>query len=162
MSAGSGLPGVVWPIPLTESENESPTPTRGTKLSDTEKTAWESIRQHAGPYPPEAFMFMQEGLRHTVEQVAEQRGSPFSIEDERHISGQQLCMGLRDYAIQEFGLLARTVLAHWHIHRTEDFGRIVFALVDAGLMRKTEQDCIEDFSSVFDFEEVFGRQLERC
>lgn len=131
-------------------------------MSATEKTLWESIKGHAGPYPPEAFMFVQEGLRHTVERLAERRGSSFNIEDERHISGQQLSMGLRDFAIEEFGLLARTVLAHWHIHRTEDFGRIVFAMVQAGLMRKTDQDSADDFISVFDFEEVFGRQLERC
>lgn len=131
-------------------------------MNEEQKTVWDSIREHAGPYPPEAFMFVQEGLRHTVEKLAEQRGGSLNIEEERHISGQQLCMGLRDFAIQEFGLLARTVLAHWRIRRTEDFGRIVFALVEAGLMRKTEQDCIEDFSCVFDFEEVFGRQLERC
>ncbi len=131
-------------------------------MSATEKSLWESIKDHAGPYPPEAFVFVQEGLRHTVERLAERRGTNINIEDERHISGQQLCMGLRDFAIEEFGLLARTVLAHWHIHRTEDFGRIVFAMVAGGLMRKTEQDTADDFIGVFEFEEVFGRQLERC
>ncbi|MBL8745392.1 MAG: hypothetical protein JNK58_03445 [Phycisphaerae bacterium] len=123
---------------------------------------WEAIRDHAGPYPPEAFVFVQEGLRHTVERLAEKRGTSLNLEDERHISGQELCLGLRDYALEEFGLLARTVLTHWRIHRTEDFGRIVFALVEAGLMRKTDQDSPDDFIGVFDFDEVFGRQLERC
>lgn len=127
-------------------------------MSVTADALWEVIRTKAGPYPPEAFAFVQEGLRHTVERLFEHEDE--SVSPERHVSGQQLCMGLRDFAIDQFGLLARTVLASWSIRRTEDFGRVVFTLVEAGLMRKTDEDNIEDFSGVFDFAEVFGRQLE--
>lgn len=129
-------------------------------MSDVEKSLWTLIREHAGPYPPEAFLFVQEGLRHTVERLFDQ-SSP-NLEGERHVSGPQLCLGLRDYAIAQYGLLARTVLAYWNIHRTEDFGRIVFAMVETGLMRQSDQDSAEDFIAVYDFDEVFGRQLERC
>ncbi len=131
-------------------------------MSDIDISAWEVIRKHAGPYPPEAFAFVQEGLRATVERIEERKGRVPELEADRHISGRQLCIGLRDFAIDQFGLLARTVLEHWRIRRTEDFGRIVFALVDAGLMRKTDSDSIDDFATVYDFDEVFGRTLERC
>ncbi len=56
------------------------------------------------------------------------------------------CLGLRDYAQQQFGLLAMTVLNSWNIRRTDDFGKIVFAMI-GGLLRKTEQDSIADFQT---------------
>jgi len=108
----------------------------------------------AGPYPIEAFSFVRDGLAYTVERVHE---NPESIpEASRHVSGQQLCMGLRDFAIEQYGLLAPSVMDHWNIRRTDDFGRIVFAMIDAGLMSRTQDDCIEDFRAVFDFSEAFS------
>ncbi len=133
-------------------------------MSASADTFWELIKDHAGPYPPQAFVFVQEGLRHTVSTIfgesSDDEPDLGSLEGERHVSGQQLCMGLRDYAQQEYGLLARTVLESLAVRRTEDFGRIVFAMVEAGLMRKTDEDSLVDFEDVFDFDEVFGRELE--
>jgi uncharacterized repeat protein (TIGR04138 family) len=114
---------------------------------------WKAIRTRAGSYPQEAFQFVRRGLTHTSSVV---HGEGESEGAERHVSGGQLCMGLRDYAIRQYGLLARTVLAHWGITKTEDFGRIVFALIDAGIMRKSPEDCLEDFQGVFDFDEAFS------
>jgi uncharacterized repeat protein (TIGR04138 family) len=107
------------------------------------------------PFPPEAYQFVREGLAHTVQR---QHGQPESLieDDSRHVSGQQLCMGIRDYAIEQYGKLAGTVLRHWGLRKTDDFGRIVFAMVDAGLMRTTDEDRLEDFENVFDFDEAFG------
>lgn len=114
--------------------------------------AWRSVSR-GQPYPPEAFQFVRDGLAHTVQMV---HGQGASSEDEsRHVSGQQLCLGLRDYAQKRYGLLARTVLGRWSIHRTEDFGRIVFAMIDANLMRKRDEDTLDDFLDVYDFEEAF-------
>ena len=73
----------------------------------------------------------------------------------RHVSGPQLCEGLRDYALKQWGLLARTVLRRWSIRRTDDFGKIVFTLVENGHMSKTEDDRQEDFHNVFDFATAF-------
>ena len=108
------------------------------------------------PYPIEAFAFVREGLNYAVEAVHED--SDALPEDERHISGQQLCLGLRDLAISRWGLLAPAVLDHWHVRRTFDFGRIVFTMIDAGLMTKTPNDSLDDFHSVFDFGEAFCRE----
>ena len=121
---------------------------------------WKRIREKAGPYPPEAFEFVREGLAHTVKLVhgdaAAHAGEGQFDDASRHVSGQQLCLGLRDYALRKYGMMALTVLHRWGVRRTDDFGRIVFAMIDAGLMRKTDQDSLEDFQGVFDFEEAFS------
>ncbi|MAY75700.1 MAG: hypothetical protein CMJ31_13480 [Phycisphaerae bacterium] len=117
------------------------------------------IMLDAGGYSPEAYVFLRDGLEHTVKMIhGESALSPdFDDEDSsRHVTGQQLCLGLRDFAVERYGMLAKTVLSRWGVSRTDDFGAIVFALVDAGLMRKTERDRIEDFQSVYDFEEAFN------
>ena len=116
---------------------------------------WSRVMNAAGPYPLEAFSFVREGLSFTAERVhaVPREGS----EMDRHISGQQLCMGLRDYAIDRYGLMAPVVLGHWHIKRTDDFGRIVFAMIKEGLMSKTEDDTLDDFRAVYDFGDAFSR-----
>lgn len=101
-------------------------------------------------YPPEAFEFVRRTLTLTL--AAARTGSSAAI---THISGVELCWALRDRAIEAFGTQARAVLASWAIYSCEDFGRIVFAMVDAGLLRKSEQDSVDDFSNVFDFDAAF-------
>ena len=121
-----------------------------------------AILEGAGGYSPRAYEFLRDGLAHAVRSVHgdEAASTPPTDDDEsRHVSGQQLCLALRDYAIERYGLMARMVLSRWNIHKTDDFGKIVFAMVDAGLMRKTDEDTLEDFQGVFDFEEEFGSGL---
>jgi uncharacterized repeat protein (TIGR04138 family) len=98
-------------------------------------------------YQPEAYEFVRDGLGVTVRK----------LKAPRHISGQELLAGLRTYALKEFGPMAKTVLNGWGICRTEDFGAIVFNLVDAGLLGKTEEDRLDDFSDGYDFDEAFRR-----
>lgn len=78
---------------------------------------------------------------------------------ERHVSGQELCEAARRYGLQQYGYLAPTVLAAWGIRTTDDFGEIVFNMIDIGQMRKTRGDKREDFRGVFRFEEAFARDL---
>lgn len=114
-----------------------------------------TMLRSAGPYPIEAYAFVREGLAFTVERV---HLHPDSLEKtDHHVSGQQLCFGLRDLAIEKFGLLAPLVLSHWNITRTDDFGRIVFAMIDVGLMSRNDDDTLDDFRSVYDFDEAFSR-----
>ncbi len=105
------------------------------------------------PYPPEAFEFVREGLALTANRV--HRDADNLPEGQRHVTGQDLAKGLRDLAIRNYGLLARAVLAHWQIHTTMDFGKIVFAMVESGIMHKTSEDNIDDFRAVYDFEDAF-------
>jgi uncharacterized repeat protein (TIGR04138 family) len=120
-------------------------------MADQIKLDWKSIRKNAGPYPQEAFQFVRDGLGHAVKMIFGDQPS-----GDRHVNGQQLCLGLRDYAIQRYGMLAQTVLARWGILSTEDFGRIVFAMIDAGLLRRSDDDSIEDFRAVYTFDEAFA------
>jgi len=80
-----------------------------------------------------------------------------ALPERRHITGRELAEGVRELALEQFGPMAKTVLEHWGIHRTVDVGSIVFAMVECGLLVKQEQDSVEDFSNVFDFEEAFER-----
>ena len=98
-------------------------------------------------YKFEAYSFVMAGLHHTVTKL----GKP------RHVSGQELLGGIREYALQQFGPMARTVMKYWGIFKTEDFGNIVFALVEAGILRKQPDDRIEDFMDVYDFKEAFDK-----
>lgn len=119
---------------------------------------WPSVRARAAAFPEEAFDFVREGLKQTAQVLhgpaAAAQDAP--VGDRRHVSGQQLCMGLRELAMQRWGLLAQCVLRKWGIRRTEDFGTIVYALIDREELRASERDNIEDFAGVYDFEEVFG------
>ena len=78
-----------------------------------------------------------------------------SLDAPRHISGRELTEGIREVAIGRYGRLARTVLEHWGIHETGDVGRVVFALVEQGILIRQEEDRPEDFVDLFDFEEAF-------
>lgn len=115
---------------------------------------WRRLAARTGPYPPEAFHFVRDGLGRTMELVHGQGGGP---EGDRHVTGQQLCIGLRDFAIERYGMLALQVLQGWNVHRTDDFGRIVFGMIDAGLLSKTNRDSVDDFRAVYDFHEAFSR-----
>jgi len=77
---------------------------------------------------------------------------------ERHVTGQEVLSGMRAHAVQTFGPLAASVWHSWGVHRTIDWGEIVFLLVENGLLNRQESDTIEDFRAGFDFEEVFVRQ----
>ena len=54
---------------------------------------------------------------------------------------------------------SRAVLRKWQITSCQDFGQIVFAMVDAGLMHKNDEDSIKDFADVFDFADAFSSTL---
>ncbi len=97
---------------------------------------------HAGELPEE------------LTEAIDQAGGPEKLN--RHVSGRELCWALRDYAMQRWGLLARVVLEAWGIRRTQDFGRIVFGFIDFDLMRKQDDDRVDDFEDVYTFDEALG------
>ena len=103
------------------------------------------ILENDGRYPRRAYLFVLEAVSYTVEKLPERR----------HISGKELSMGIRDLALERFGIAAKLVFEEWNLTRTRHFGDIVFNLVNEGLLRKTEEDAIEDFDEVFDFTTAF-------
>jgi len=90
-------------------------------------------------------------LRFTQEQLGRDRSS----ETTGHISGPELLEGIRLLGLQHFGMLSVQVFRTWGIQSTDDFGHIVFELIDAGEMRKTPNDQLNDFLGVYDFQKVF-------
>ena len=74
----------------------------------------------------------------------------------RHVTGAQLCWAIRDVAIERWGRLARTVLDHWNLNRTEDIGEIIFALVNSDWLQKQPTDQIADFAGVYPFDLAFS------
>ena len=94
-----------------------------------------------------AYLFVLSALHYVIERLPEPR----------HISGRELAEGVRDLAIEKFGPMARTVLEHWGIRATVDVGDIVFALVTCGILIKQDDDTLDDFANVFEFDEAFER-----
>jgi uncharacterized repeat protein (TIGR04138 family) len=111
----------------------------------TLETAFAEIRRRDGRYHERGYLFVLAAL-----EFAQHR-----LPARRHLSGGELAWACRDFALEQFGLLAHTVLAHWGIDATYDLGRIVFMLIDVGLLARQPTDRIEDFDRVYDFEEVF-------
>ncbi len=105
-------------------------------------------------FPPAALEFVQHGLAFTVGRIHPNYES--LTEDNRHVSGQQLSLGLKAFAIKRYGHMAPAVLAHWGVRGTRDFGRIVYAMIEQGIMHKTPTDSLDDFNDVFDFKQAFA------
>jgi uncharacterized repeat protein (TIGR04138 family) len=114
----------------------------------------QGVAEDVGLYPLDAYQFVQLGLHFTSEKIHGVDHVTRQTQD-RHVTGQQLCEGLRDFAIDQYGMLAGAVLRHWHIESTYDFGRIVWAMVDSGLLAKRDEDSLEDFRNIYDFADVF-------
>jgi len=102
-------------------------------------------------YDPEAYLFMRDALDYTVRTLKKPLRGP-----ERHVTAHELLEGIRPYAIAEYGPMALTVLNAWGIKTTEDFGEIVFNLVETGRLGKTDDDRKEDFRDGYAFHETFA------
>jgi uncharacterized repeat protein (TIGR04138 family) len=104
-------------------------------------------------YELAAYFFIYEALAYTQKALGRDTGNLPPAQ--RHVTGQELLNGIREYAMQMFGPLAPVVFRSWRVRRTEDFGEIVFNLVERGLLGKTESDMREDFAGGFDFDQAF-------
>jgi uncharacterized repeat protein (TIGR04138 family) len=101
-------------------------------------------------YAREAYAFVHEALQFTVQRTG-RKG---------HVTGRELCEGMCEFALAQFGRLARTVLAHWGMRRSEDVGEIVFNMVEVGLLKKRDEDTRGDFVDAVNFEEAMDRAFE--
>jgi uncharacterized repeat protein (TIGR04138 family) len=111
----------------------------------TFEAALAEIRKRDGRYNERAYVFVLAALEHAQTRLPARR----------HLSGAELAWACRDLALEQFGLLAAAVLSHWGVHTTDDFGKIVFMLIDVGLLARQPSDKLEDFDRVYDFAEVF-------
>ena len=106
-------------------------------------------------YRREAYALVRDALDYTKKSLTRREGVPLT--ENEHVTGQQLLAGMREYLLAQFGPMAITVLEEWGITRCEDFGEIVFNIVEAGLFSKTDTDSREDFQNGYDFDEAFRK-----
>ena len=122
---------------------------------DMQETTFENkvdlIRAKDPRYERDAYAFLREALEYTQQAIKKNRGRI------RHISGQELLAGIREFALEKFGPMALMMLGEWGIHNCRDFGEIVFNMVESGLLQKTEKDTREDFRQGYDFTDAFGK-----
>jgi len=115
------------------------------EMKDTRERIRE-LAEREGRYNEKAYVFVLLAVERVIESLS---GPP------RHITGSELLEGIVDYGRDEFGPMAKEVFNFWGIEKSVDFGRIVFSLVDAGLLLKTDRDSLEDFREKLDFEKIF-------
>lgn len=120
-------------------------------MSTTSRAVERDVRYH-----PNAYQFVYQALRYT-QQCLNRPAASSPDSDDAHISGPELLDGIRAFALNQFGLMTRTVFRRWGVRSTDDFGNIVFELIERGEMSKTERDQLSDFLDVYDFEDVFDR-----
>ena len=118
----------------------------------------DKVAELDGRYARAAYLFIYDALEHTVQSL----GRAEMPREQRHLSGADLLRGISAFGLSQFGPLTRTVFEHWGVCTTEDFGHIVFNLVDAELMSKTEDDSMEDFVGLYDFAEEFDWKKRRA
>ncbi|RMH03533.1 MAG: hypothetical protein D6702_05775 [Planctomycetota bacterium] len=112
-----------------------------------------TLRQHhQRRYAEAAYFFVLEALDYTMFRLGKTR----SQGEDRHISVAELLDGIREYAREEFGPLAPFAFRSWGVHRTEDFGAIVFQMCEVGLLKRRAEDRPEDFANGFDFSRAFN------
>jgi len=95
--------------------------------------------------PVEAFLWVLQALEHTRQRLRR----------EGHVTARELLDGQRDLALQKFGPMAYDVLSHWGRQPGPDIGQLVFAMVEAGLLAKTDEDGLADFHPDHEFPEAF-------
>ena len=105
-----------------------------------------AVAREVGRYDLQAYLFVFQALEFTLRR----------LDKRRHVAGHELLEGIRDFAVLNFGAMGKAVFNRWGVKDSMDFGQIVFSLVSAKLMSKTDADSLSDFEGGFDFEKTFG------
>jgi uncharacterized repeat protein (TIGR04138 family) len=117
------------------------------------------LLQHDQRFHLEAYHFVREALAYAQEilKMPPQTAGP---PGERHLTGQQLCEAIRQFALQQYGFMAKTVLNNWGVYSTSDFGEIIYNLIRIKQMKKSDSDRREDFDRVYEFDTAFEPVFE--
>ena len=111
-------------------------------------------------YQKNAYLFLQKALNYTIDKERKRQGKVVTKVAKRHVSGQELLEGIREYALEQYGPMTYFILTNWGITRCEDFGEMVFNLIEYGVFSKNDQDTREDFASTYTFEEAFDKPFQ--
>ena len=120
------------------------------------------LMQQDQRYHLEAYQFVREALHYAqkVMKMPAIKDEGNEAKQDHHLTGQQLCQAIREFALEQFGFMAKTVLNSWGVHTTGDFGEIVYNLIRIKEMRKSKSDRREDFNDQYDFEVAFEPRFE--
>ncbi len=118
----------------------------------TFKEIYEQILKKDARYPANAYIFVRMALDYTVKKVFKNKSPQ---ERERHVSACELLDGIRIFALETFGPMAATVFKEWGVSKTDDFGNIVYNLIDVGELRRSSDDKKEEFNGAYTFKEAF-------
>lgn len=122
------------------------------------------ILENDSRYSLDAYLFVREGLAYAADHIALDHlpesnfpvvTAPALKTSRKHVTGQELCEGIRQYALNQFGFMAKTVLNSWGLYTTSDIGNVVYKMINAGLLKKSSRDRRSHFDDVFDFEDAF-------
>ena len=139
-------------------------------MSEESYSLYELVSQDPR-YPVEAYLFVREALAYAADSAELDGPADPADSDprklhrarrERHLTGQQLCEAIRQYSLNQFGYMARTVLGSWNITQTSCFGDIVYNMIRIGIMKKSSRDRRTHFDDVYEFDEVFEKDFEIC
>lgn len=97
-------------------------------------------------YRREAYLFVLQGIQWSFEQLGVRR----------HLSGEEFTELLVAFAREQYGELAPFVFEEWGVYRTADLGRIVYGLIEAGLMSRRPEDSLRDFEEVLDLQKALS------
>jgi uncharacterized repeat protein (TIGR04138 family) len=122
--------------------------------------AIEQLLRNDTRFKLEAYGFMRDALEYAQKTNLPGASTPEDDPESRHMTGQQLCEACRQYALNQYGYLAKLVLASWGLKSTSDFGDVVYNLIEIKHMRKSDSDRREDFNEVFRFDEAFEPSFE--
>ena len=114
--------------------------------------AFVKMRAKDPRYHRDAYLFVREALDFTQKTIGKDTRGRI-----RHVTGQELLGGIREFALQQFGPMAKTVLEEWGIQSSQDFGEIVFNMVEVEWLAKTDKDSRADFAHGYDFDEAFRK-----
>jgi len=116
------------------------------------------ISAESGSYPRSAYYFLREALNFSMEKAKEADSDEASeARQGQHVDARELCVGFRDFAIQEFGPMAWPVMREWGVEKSEDVGKMVFQLIGEGVLGRNENDAESDFDEVFELEPELKR-----
>ena len=122
---------------------------------------WNEILESDPRFTLETYRFIQEALEYAFfigsSGASETSDDEFAPGVDGHVTGQDLCYAAAEYAVREYGYLAKDVLAQLGLRKTSDLGDVVYNMIRFGLMTQSDNDRREDFDDVFDL----GEELQR-
>ncbi len=110
----------------------------------------DKIIAHDVRYRAGAYEFVNGAVSFTIRKLRRESKS----REERHVSGEELIHGVAEFAVQEFGPLAWSVLEDWGLVSGAAVGDVVFNMIRNGLLTASENDSREDFNRIPDLKKL--------